>query len=273
MQKIYAKRKREGFVSVSAYKDMTYLNGILYVAIGLVIKAPIFVLVPQTSIAALSAQNFLYTTALDFIVLSTKMTKLTLLSSTIVALGLILTLLEDENSEDVDYSFDDIMKLFFSYRSVALTVSTIAFVICMMELFRISQFEADSNFLLFYISAVTGLFAAWFATVMKAAFEVVSYDYFSSHKGTSYSASWIFLLIAAIILGFYKMKYTASALKQFSSFRFLPLYQVLVMKTDPTINQVNLNCCFRVFPFSSMPFVGLCTMMRSAILRSITRLV
>ena len=225
MQKIYARRKREGIVSSSAHKDTTYLNGIVYVGIGLMMKIPIFILVPQTSIAALSAQNFLYTSALDYLVLSTKMTKLTLLSAVAVTFGLILTLIEDENSEDISYSIEDIMQLFFSYQSVVLTISTIAFMICMMELFRVSQFEASSNLRLFYISAVAGLFAAWFGTAIKATFEVIFYDY-SSHNNFTFQFSWLILLIVTIILGFYKMKFTSSALKEFSSFRFLPLYQV-----------------------------------------------
>jgi hypothetical protein len=227
MQKIYAKRKREGIISSPAFKDLTYLNGIVYVGIGLVMKIPIFIIVPQTSIAALSAQNFLYTSALDYLVLATKMTKLTLWSAVAVTFGLILTLVEDDNSEDVSYSIEDIIQLFFSNRSVILTISTIAFMICMMELFRVSQFETSSNLRLFYISSVAGLFAAWFGTVLKATFEVLYYDY-SSPNNLTFRSSWLLLLIVAVILGFYKMKFTSSALKEFNSFRFLPLYQVIL---------------------------------------------
>jgi hypothetical protein len=134
-------------------------------------------------------------------------------------------LVEDDNSEDISYSIEDIKELFFSYRSIVLTISTIAFMICMMELFRVSQFEASSNLRLFYISAVAGLFAAWFGTAIKATFEVIFYDY-SSHNNFTFQLSWLILLIVTIILGFYKMKFTSSALKEFNSFRFLPLYQV-----------------------------------------------
>jgi len=225
MQKMYAKRKQDGQKpSIPAFKDWTYVIGIIYVAIGLLLKIPIFSLVPQTSIAVLSAQNFLYTSALDYFILSTKMTKLTLFSAIAVAFGLILAVVKDTSSEDIIYSFSDIMVLFFTYQSIALTVSSVAFMVGMMELFRISQFEDSSSMRLFYISAVAGLFAAWFCTVTKAAFEVFSYDYFSSHK-SNYPASWIVLIILSIVLGLYKMKFTTAALKEFSSFRFLPLYQ------------------------------------------------
>jgi len=231
MQKIYAKRKQEDQKSsTSAFKDWTYVIGVIYVGIGLLLKIPIFALVPQTSIAVLSAQNFLYTSALDYFILSAKMTKLTLFSAIAVTFGLILAIVEDTSSEDISYSFSNIMELFFSYQSIALTVSSVAFMVGMMELFRISQFEDSSSMRLFYISAVAGLFAAWFCTVTKASFEVFSYDYFSGHK-SSYPASWIVLTILSIVLGLYKMKFTTSALKEFSSFRFLPLYQVFSLVT------------------------------------------
>jgi hypothetical protein len=225
MQKLQAKNKREGKSADISYRDIVYMNGIAYVAIGLLLKVPIYALVPQTSIAVLSAQNFLYTTALDYFVLSTKMTQLTFTSVVVVFFGMVLAIAENVNYEDVSFSFGDIMRIFFSYRSIAFTVSTIAFMIGMMELFRISQFELNSSLRLFYISVVAAVFASWLSTLMKATVEVFVYDFFSPSK-VRYPVSWLILAILSIVIGIYKMKFTSSALHEFSSYRFLPVYQV-----------------------------------------------
>ena len=204
--------------------DAIYYIGFLYVAVGLALKAITFTLLPQTIIAVLSAQNFIYTTLLEFSILGNKINKLTTSCLLIVSIGLIISVFGIGDIENEDYSFSDVWELFLTVQSITLTVSSIAFMIGMIELFRISVFEMNSHVRLFYISGVAGLFAAWFGTVTKGFFVVVHHNMFTSHHDKSFY--WIFLLMGSIVLGIFKMKCVNSALKQFHHLQFLPLYQV-----------------------------------------------
>eukprot|EP01034_Spumella_vulgaris_P023375 gene23375-29589_t len=94
----------------------------------------------------------------------------------------------------------------------------------MSEFMRVTQIEPSVTLRLAQVSIVSGLVAGLFGTFTKAVFEVLYFNtYYSTSRTFSWNA-WLYML-PAVGLGLLKMRSVSSALKEFPSWRFLPLYQ------------------------------------------------
>jgi hypothetical protein len=224
LQKMHLKRLKSSPDVVQSYSDTKYIAGISYVAIGLFLKAPICVMLPQVTIALMSAQTVLYSSVLEFLFLKSQMNRVTVACLLVILMGIVVGVSGSTIGDPV-YSFVEIKDLFFSFRAVSFSLVCLACIFGISEFMRVAQIELNASLRLAQVSIVAGLVAGLFGTFTKAVFEVLYFNtYYSTSRTFSWNA-WMFML-PAIGLGLLKMRSVSGALKEFPSWRFLPLYQV-----------------------------------------------
>jgi hypothetical protein len=243
LQKMHLKKLKASPDAVQSYSDTKYIAGISYVAIGLLLKAPICVMLPQVTIALMSAQTVLYSSILEFLFLKNQMSKVTVACLLAILIGIVVGVSGSTIGDPV-YSFIEVWDLFFSFRAISFSLVCLACIFGVSECMRVAQIEPSASLRLAQVSVVAGLVAGLFGTFTKAVFEVLYFNtYYSTSRTFSWNA-WVFVL-PAIGLGLLKMRSVSSALREFPSWRFLPLYQVCKLIKTTCYNQYNsLHCLY-----------------------------
>jgi len=221
LQKLHLRQQKTQ--SESSSGGTKYIAGIAYVAIGLLLKAPISVMLPQVTVALMSAQTVLYSCILEYLFLRSHMSRTTAVCLLAIFCGIILGV-GGSSFADLDYSFMDIVDLFFSFRAISFTVVCLGCMCCAAEFCKVAISEPSPALRLVQSSVLCGLVAGLFGTATKALFEVLYFNtYYSTDRTFSWNAWMLFLPAAA--LGFSKMRCVSAALREFPAWKFLPLYQ------------------------------------------------
>ena len=209
-----------------AIKHSLYMAGLAYVAIGLILKAFIDVLLPQSAIAPLSAQSVIYTTILEYLFLEGEMNRLTGLCILVITVGVVVATL-GANTCDAQYSLHDLWGLFMTQQSIVVSGSLFAAVVGMREFLKSSMGSFSSPAGLIYVSLSAGLFAGWFGTSVKSTLEIIKYAFIHGMESDDAKHFGVYVLAASlIVLGMPKLKLVSYALTEFHHIQFLPLYQV-----------------------------------------------
>lgn len=211
-----------------------YIAGVAYVGMGLLLKALLYVLLPQSAAAPLSAQTILFSSVLEYLFLGGPMKRITAAALLTMGTGIILATL-GANTLDGEYSLVDLFNNFKSVSAIVSTAGAAALVLTIREVARSSSPLYNDSKGLVYLSFSAGIFAGWLGTAIKCLSEVVKYAFLHGMRPSTHDAAqsglWIFVL-ALPILSIPKLSTVGYALVQFHPKQFLPCYQAAAIMAN-----------------------------------------
>jgi multidrug transporter EmrE-like cation transporter len=144
LQKLVQKKIAEDPSKGPAYKNSMYIAGISYVGMGLIMKAVLNALLPQSTIAVLSAQTVVFTAVLEYLMLQGEMKTRTMICLAVIIGGIVLSMC-GANIIDGEYSFEELRPLFVTRTSILVTTSSIAAIVAVREFLKITSSKNPGN--------------------------------------------------------------------------------------------------------------------------------
>lgn len=224
-----------------ASRHTLYLAGVAYVGMGLMLKAVIDILLPQSANAPLSAQTILYTSAMEYLFLDGTIKRVEAAALLIISVGIVMATL-GANTVDGEYGLRDLFNLYERAVSIVATAVLAALLLTIREIARTSSVNFADTTGMAYLAITAGMFAGWLGTVIKSLAEVIKYAFLHGMRREDASHSGLWLLILAVpLVGIPKLRYVGSALVEFHPTQFLPCYQAAAIAANSVCGIIYFN--------------------------------
>ncbi len=212
-----------------------YFAGLVCVVVGLVCKTIICALLPQLTLAALSAQSFIYTIVFEHMFLDdqAELPFLSIFAAGTVFIGIILSVLSSD-IVDVDYSLETLHTIFIAPE--ALIFTGVLVVVIFLPRFCLSSSRGSNNVSdtatsildLTYRVVSAAILAMLFGTALKVIAEGLAYGLtYGQDDVNKMKYDAIIWVILFIVLGISKLRFVSTSLQSYHPLLFLPIYQGL----------------------------------------------
>jgi hypothetical protein len=207
-------------------KNPKYIAGLSYVVIGLVLRAFIDVMLPQSAASLLSAQSVVCTNILEYLFLDGAMDANIIIGLVITSLGIIFGSW-GANIDDGVYSMDDLWGNFVRAETIIVTGAIIALLLSAQQLISFTAGGMQSIYGLVITGIAAGVVAGWFGTTLKCLLEILKYSFLNGASVVSPAHISVWILLFALG-GFFslKLQVVAYGLSNYHHIQFLPIYQV-----------------------------------------------
>ncbi len=125
LQKLYISKSKTDPKAAVDYYHKYYIAGVGYVALGVMLKAAIYLLLPQIAIALLSAQTVVYTVIFEHFSLDVPIGNVTFVCALFILFGIALGA-HGIDMFDTNYSYAQLWSLFISLSGLAFSFVCVA---------------------------------------------------------------------------------------------------------------------------------------------------
>jgi len=208
------------------FSHFKYIFGLIAVVVGLLCKTAICGLLPQLTLAALSAQSFIYSCILEYLFLNASLSWISIGCIVVAAVGLCLGII-GSGIADVDYSLGALQSMYLRFPAIIFSSSGLAFLI-VPRLFLPGRGNELGIMDLVYRVVSSALLAAWFGTFLKAFVEVLMYMTINGGSDLDNHLVGAFVIcVLGIVFGISKLRFVAYSQQFFHALLFQPLFQAL----------------------------------------------
>mmetsp|Transcript_109487 Transcript_109487/g.317727 ORF Transcript_109487/g.317727 Transcript_109487/m.317727 type:complete len:421 (-) Transcript_109487:276-1538(-) len=205
-----------------------YLIGLFFVVLGGASSLANDGLLPQSTLAPLTAQTILYKSLLSRWILRVPISRMHGFALVTMSVGMVIATL-GANLDDGVYSLQALLTMFEQPPALLYTVLAGLVLFVFRRIIK-HYFENSFNnwFGLAYLTLASGLIAGWTGTLIKAVVEI-SISSLSSNTGDFKRVGTYCLAVLIPWLVSIKLKYVSIALAHFNNDIFMPLYQAVVI--------------------------------------------
>jgi len=205
-----------------------YLIGLFFVVLGGASSLANDGLLPQSTLAPLTAQTILYKSLLSRWILRVPISRMHGFALITMSVGMVIATL-GANLDDGVYSLQALLTMFEQPPALLYTVLAGLVLFVFRRIIK-HYFENSFNnwFGLAYLTLASGLIAGWTGTLIKAVVEI-SISSLSSNTGDFKRVGTYCLAVLIPWLVSIKLKYVSIALAHFNNDIFMPLYQAVVI--------------------------------------------
>lgn len=208
------------------FAHFKYIFGLVAVVVGLLCKTVICGLLPQLTLAALSAQSFLYSAILEYLFLDVSLSWVSIGSLLVCFVGLSLAIIGSEIA-DVDYSLRNLESLYLRTSAIIFSSSGVIFLV-VPRLFLPGKSNELGIFDLIYRVVSSALLASWYGVFLKAFVEATMYMFiYGGEDLENHVVAAFVIVLLGLVFGLSKLRFISYSQQFFHPLLFQPLFHSL----------------------------------------------